>query len=51
MNYGPEDVVKISAPATKQNPRSQGGGTTPPEVIHRVKKRVARQPLTLSPFL
>ena len=25
MNYRPNDVVKILAPATKQNPRSQEG--------------------------
>ena len=50
MNYGPEDVVKISASATKQNPRSQGDGTTPPEAIHRVKKRVARQPLNICQY-
>ena len=34
MNYGPEDVVKISDPTTKQNPRSQG--VVPPQLGSRV---------------
>ena len=43
MNYGPEDVVKISAPATKQNPRSQG--VVPPPKHPPGEKREALQPL------
>ena len=45
MNYRPKDVVKILAPATKQNPRSQGGGTTP-FTSDPVKNRLSKAPLT-----
>ena len=44
MNYGPEDVVKMSARATKQIPRSQGGATKP-RSHPPSQKRVARRPL------
>ena len=45
MNYRPEDMVKISASATTQNPRSQWALVPTLDTTYRVRKCDTRQPL------